>query len=173
MDELLQAACAAIQVRYNADLQEFRGEYTLFLTPETVVDAAQTLRDEFTFEMLMDVTAVDYWPQQEPRFHLVYQFYSLNHHLRLQFRVPLDGNAPSLPSLVGVYASANWREREVFDLMGIYFDDHPDLRRIMMPGDWEGHPLRKDHPLGYEEVQFTFNVDEINKRKRKPGRYEK
>jgi NADH-quinone oxidoreductase subunit C len=61
----------------------------------------------------------------------------------------------------------------MFDLMGIYFDDHPDLRRIMLPADWEGHPLRKDHPLGYEEVQFTFNMDEINKRKRKPGRYEK
>jgi NADH-quinone oxidoreductase subunit C len=80
-------------------------------------------------------------------------------------RVALDGNAPTMPSITGIYANANWFERELWDMFGIHFDGHPDLRRIVMPYDWVGHPLRKDYPLGYEEVQFSFNFDEIDVRK--------
>jgi NADH-quinone oxidoreductase subunit C len=77
----------------------------------------------------------------------------------------LNGNAPSLSTIEGVYPNANWHEREIWDMFGIRFEGHSDLRRILMPEDWEGHPLRKDYPLGYEEVQFTFNYDEIDARK--------
>ena len=70
-------------------------------------------------------------------------------------RVPLDGNAPSLPTIEGIYPNANWHEREIWDMFGIRFEGHSDLRRILMPADWAGHPLRKDYPLGYEEVQFS------------------
>jgi NADH-quinone oxidoreductase subunit C len=76
-----------------------------------------------------------------------------------------------LSTLESIYPGANWYEREVFDLFGIKFDNHSDLRRIIMPADWQGHPLRKDYPLGYEEVQFTFNFDEISLRKPKGEEY--
>jgi NADH-quinone oxidoreductase subunit C len=90
------------------------------------------------------------------------------HNVRLQLRVPLNGNLPSLDSVEKVFAIANWKEREVYDLFGITFNNHSDPRRIMMPEDWVGHPLRKDYPLGYEEVQFTFNFDEIMANKPHP-----
>jgi NADH-quinone oxidoreductase subunit C len=80
-------------------------------------------------------------------------------------RVPLDGNFPSMPTLENVYPNANWFERELWDMFGIRFLGHSDLRRILMPHDWEGHPLRKDFPLGYEEPQYSFNFDEIDLRK--------
>ncbi len=99
---------------------------------------------------------MDYWPDQSPRFHVVYGVRSLQHNLILGLRVPLDGNAPTLPTIESVYRNANWFERELWDMFGIHFDGHSDLRRILMPHDWEGHPLRKDYPLGYEEVQYTF-----------------
>jgi NADH-quinone oxidoreductase subunit C len=111
---------------------------------------------------------VDYWPQTEPRFHVVYQFNSYSKHIRITVRVPLDGNEPVMDTVTGVYPNANWLERELWDMFGIRFEGHPDLRRILMPFDWEGHPLRKDYPLGYEEVQFTFNYDEIDQRKPRP-----
>lgn len=144
---------------------EFCGETNLVLAPEHIQAAAMALRDEFDFELLTDETAVDYWPEQQPRFHVVYRFRSLKRNAILAIRVPLDGNAPTLPSLVSVYANANWFERELWDMFGIRFTEHPDLRRILMPYDWEGHPLRKDYPLGYEEVQFSFNFKEIDLRK--------
>ena len=79
-----------------------------------------------------------------------------------------DGNFPSISTVEGVHPGANWYEREVYDMFGVKFDGHSDMRRILMPADWQGHPLRKDYPLGYEEVAFSFNVDEIMKRKPHP-----
>jgi NADH-quinone oxidoreductase subunit C len=79
--------------------------------------------------------------------------------------VQVPGDDPVLPTTSGVYRNADWYERELWDMFGIKITDHPDLRRILMPEDWQGHPLRKDYPLGYEEVQFTFNFDEIDKKK--------
>ncbi len=127
--------------------------------------ACQALRDEFGFDLLNEETAVDYWPEQSPRFHMVFRVRSLPHNQMIGLRVPLDGNAPTMPSITGIYANANWFEREIWDMFGIHFDGHPDLRRVVMPYDWVGHPLRKDYPLGYEEVQFSFNFDEIDVRK--------
>lgn len=165
MDAHLDAATQAIQERFAGQASEFRGQVSLLLAVQHIVEACRTLRDEFGFDMLSGETAVDYWPAQEPRFHLVYMLYSLQHNVRLILRVPLDGNSPSLPTLESVYPNANWHEREIWDMFGIRFEGHSDLRRILMPADWEGHPLRKDYPLGYEEVQFSFNYDEIDTRK--------
>lgn len=165
MDELTSKIVETFQQRFQAGLYEFRGETSLILAKEHIVAAAQALRDEFNFELLTEETAVDYWPQETPRFHVVYRMRSLKHNAIIGIRVPLDGNAPTIPSLCGVYANANWFERELWDMFGIHCENHPDLRRIIMPQDWVGHPLRKDYPLGYEEVQFSFNFDEIDVRK--------
>jgi NADH-quinone oxidoreductase subunit C len=88
--------------------------------------------------------------------------------LHITLLVPLYGNAPRLETLETVFPNANWYEREIWDMFGIKFENHSDLRRILMPYDWEGHPLRKDYPLGYEEVQFTFNAAEVMLRKPQP-----
>jgi NADH-quinone oxidoreductase subunit C len=151
--------------RYAAQTNTFRDELSLTIAPQYIVEACRTLHNECHFEVLSAQTAVDYWPELNPRFHVVYHFYSYQENLRLSIRVPLDGNAPSLPTIEGVYPNANWFERELWDMFGIHFENHSDLRRILMPHDWEGHPLRKDYPLAYEEVQFTFNYNEIDQRK--------
>jgi len=165
MNENLQPVVTTLKERFSAEMFEFRDEVSLILQPEQIVEACQALRDEFSFEVLTDETAVDYWPAQTPRFHVVYRLRSLRDNLILGLRVPLNGNAPTLPTIEGVYANANWFERELWDMFGIHVEGHSDLRRIIMPSDWEGHPLRKDYPLGYEEVQFSFNFDEIDLRK--------
>ena len=165
MDETLLSAIQAITERFVAQSSEFRGQITLMISPEHIVDSCRALRDEFGFEMLAAQTAVDYWPEQAPRFHVIYQLNSLSHHQRLSLRVPVAGNAPAIPTVESVYPNANWHEREIYDMFGIRFAGHSDMRRILMPYDWVGHPLRKDYPLGYEEVQFSFNYDEIDRRK--------
>ena len=165
MEDTLQKIVEVFTARFGAQASEFRGETNLVLAAEHILPACQALRDEFGFDLLTEETAVDYWPAQAPRFHVVYRLRSLKHNTIIGLRVPLDGNAPTLPSLTPVYANANWFERELWDMFGIRLEGHPDLRRIVMPYDWEGHPQRKDYPLGYEEVQFTFNFDEIDVRK--------
>jgi len=165
MDGKLQPAVKAISERYSVVAQEFRGETILQVPPEILVEVVRTLWDEFAFDLLEAQTAVDYWPKEEPRFNVVYQVYSMRNRVRLCLRVPISGIQPSLPTIEGIYPNANWHEREIWDMFGIRFEGHSDLRRILMPYDWEGHPLRKDYPLGYEEVQFSFNAEEIDKNK--------
>lgn len=168
MSKELKAVAEDIEKRFGAQQSEFRGQIRLLLAPEQLVSVARALRDEHGFAMLSAITAVDYWPQEDPRFHIVYQFISYSKKMRLQLRVPLAGNAPEIATLVDVYPNANWYERELWDMFGIHIEGHPDLRRILMPHDWEGHPLRKDYPLGYEEVQFSFNYEEVDRRKPRP-----
>ena len=165
MNEKLGMVVEPMKERFNASVYEYADEASLIVKAEQIVDVCRTLRDEFDFELLVEETAVDYWPQQAPRFHVVTRLRSLKRNLILGLRIPLDGNFPSMPTLEVVYPNANWFERELWDLFGIRFEGHSDLRRILMPHDWEGHPLRKDYPLGYEEVQYSFNYDEIDLRK--------
>lgn len=165
MDKKLEKIVQALQKDFEASFEEFRGEAHVFVKPEQIVDVVTALRDTHGFELMSALTAVDYWPQEEPRFHVIYQMTSVTKNLSIQVRVPLAATSPEVPTVSGVFASANWRERELWDMFGIRFEGHPDLRRILMPEDWEGHPLRKDYPLGYEEPQFTFNFDEIDLRK--------
>ncbi len=165
---LTDVVMPTLQQRLAAEPQVFRGEVSFVVPPERLAEAARLLRDELEFDALLDLTAVDYWPEGRPRFQVVYQFYSYTHNVGVRLRVPVEEDAAEVPSLVDLYPSANWYEREVWDMFGIRFAGHPDLRRILMPYDWVGHPLRKDYPLGYEEPQFTFNFDDIERRKPRP-----
>jgi len=131
---------------------------------DKLVEVATAIRDEFGFDLLTAVTGVDYLP--ENKMEVVYHAYKTTGGPGLVFRVQVPRVDPvEVPSLIDVYPSADLQEREAWDLLGIKFTGHPDLRRLLMPVDWEGHPLRKDYPLGYEEPQFTFNFDEIDQRK--------
>ena len=148
------------------DVITFRGELTLVVDAARLADACLLFRDTegLEYNFLSDVTGVDYYPE-EPRFAVCYHLYSMTYNRRLRVKGYVPGDNPHLPSLTPHWAAANYQEREAFDMFGIIFDGHPDLRRILMPSDWEGHPQRKDYPLGYEQVQFSFNFDDINRLK--------
>jgi NADH-quinone oxidoreductase subunit C len=132
------------------EVKRWRSETTVVLRPDGLLEACRFLRDdpELQFDFLSSVTGVDRLglPESSPRFEVVYHLYSLHtkRRIRLKVRV-LDGEA--VPSLTGVWPTAGWHEREVFDMFGVPFTGHGDLRRILMPDDWEGHPLRKDYPV--------------------------
>jgi NADH-quinone oxidoreductase subunit C len=130
------------------DTQTFRGELTVFIRRPQLRRVAELLRDEpeFSFKFLADLTALDHYPG-EPRFEVVYHLLSLDRAERLRLKVRLAGDDPKVDSMVPVWPAANAFEREVFDLFGIQFEGHPFLRRIVLPEDWEGHPLRKDYPV--------------------------
>ena len=117
----------------------------LFIAPAHIVPVCRVLKEEVGFERLSAITSVDWWPS-EPRFEVVYFLHSLRHNARLRLSVKL-GEGEQLDSVTEVWRGANWYEREVFDLFGITFRNHPNLERIMMPADWEGYPLRKDYPV--------------------------
>ena len=121
---------------------------TVYVSAERVVEIARTLRErrDLRFEFLAELTAVDFWPR-EPRFELVYLLVSIEHRLRLRMKVRLPGADAHIGTVSGIWPAANWLEREVWDLFGIVFDGHSDLRRLLMPEDWEGFPLRKDFPV--------------------------
>lgn len=134
-----------------AEVIESRGETTIVIPREHLRRAAEYLAAEpsLHFSFLSDVAAVDRFPM-EPRFEVNYQLLSLDLVARLRLKVRLPGNDPVVASVTSVWPTANWHERENFDLFGIRFEGHPDLRRIVMPDEWEGYPLRKDYPTeGY------------------------
>jgi len=140
------AALVAANPEYLADAKIDRGEMTLIVPAQHIVVVGQILKSKQEYVRLSTVTGVDWYPQ-EPRFEVVYHLHSLARNVRLRVKCKLPGDAPEIDSLTGVWRSANWYERETFDLFGIRFRNHPDLTRIMMPEDWEGHPLRKDYPV--------------------------
>jgi NADH-quinone oxidoreductase subunit C len=121
------------------------GEFTLGIAPAQIIEVCRVLKNSAGFERLSAVTAVDWWPR-EPRFEVVYLLHSIRKNSRLRMNVRLAEDE-EMDSVCSVWRGANWYEREVFDLFGIRFRNHPNLERIMMPADWEGYPLRKDYPV--------------------------
>lgn len=163
---------AALQAAMPGVLQDthnFRDETTLVVAPADVVATCRFLRDTsgLVYNFLSDISAVDYWPEQErpERFGICYHLLSMLYGRRLRVKIYVAEDGAEAPTMTGVWPGANWLEREIFDLMGISFSGHPDMRRILMPADWDGHPQRRDYPLGYEQVQFSFNAEEIMKHK--------
>lgn len=155
VEKLKEAPALARLLSWNAaavtGAKYDRDELTIYIGREYIREACVILRDDaaYPFNFLSDVTCVDWYPA-EPRFEVVYHLLSIPQKDRVRLKVKLSGDDPSIESLTSVWPAANFFEREVFDLFGVRFPGHPYLRRIMMPEDWEGYPLRKDYPVeGY------------------------
>ena len=130
-------------------VSEFRGQVSVTLRKTRIRDVSRYLHDdpELYFDYLIDVCGVDYLGKKEKRFEVVYHLYSIKHRRMIRLKAEVGEEDLTIDSVTSVWIGANWHERETFDLFGITFSGHPDLRRILMPEDWEGHPLRKDYPL--------------------------
>ena len=129
------------------DVVEFRGEVTVTVAKDAIIEILTFLKQALQFTQLTDLTALDYLDKKDDRFMVVYQLLSMSNKDRLRIKTPVSESDCRIPTATLVWKTANWLEREVFDLFGITFDKHPDLRRILMTDDWVGHPLRKDYPL--------------------------
>lgn len=153
------------------DVRTFRNETTIIVEPTRIVEIMLYLRNTvgLVYNYLSDISSVDYHPDvsatHPERFGVSYHLYSMLYNRRLRVKVYLPEEDPTVDTITSVWQAANWLEREIMDLMGIMFNGHPDPRRLLMPEDWDGHPLRRDYPLGKEVVQFTFNAEEILKHK--------
>jgi NADH-quinone oxidoreductase subunit C len=149
----LQAAVpeARIEAAPSVDLQT-----TVYASRDHVAALARALREQLAFNFLSELTAADFWPK-EPRFEVVYALVSIAHRQRLRMKVRLPADDPHVATVSDVWPAANWLEREVWDLFGIAFDGHPDPRRLLMPEDWQGFPLRKDYPV---QIRMTPTVSE-------------
>ena len=159
MNEQLEAVCAGLRERFPehvSEPEEAFGEVSLRVVRDRIVDVCTSLRDDDRFELLSDVSGVDFLnvAPAEDRFLVAYHLTSLTRNLRLRLRVFVPDGDERMPTMTGVWDTANWQEREIYDFFGITFDGHPDLRRILMPDDWEGYPHRKDYPLGGTKVEF-------------------
>ena len=135
---------------------------TVYVSRDHIVAVAQQLRDrpDLKFALLSEMTAVDVWPH-EPRFEVILILVSIEHRLRLRVKVRLHGGDARMSTLTGLWPNANWLEREIWDLFGIVFDGHPDPRRILMPEDWEGYPLRKDYPVQIQMKPKTTEAMQV------------
>ena len=129
------------------EIVEFRGEVTVTVKREDIIPVLSFLKQSLQYNLLTDETAVDYLGKKDDRFMMVYQIYSIPNKDCIRIKAPVPETDCRIQSATQVWQTANWLEREVYDLFGITFDNHPDLRRILMTPEWEGHPLRKDYPL--------------------------
>ena len=141
-----------INLKYKGailDSHDFRGDQTITVQKNILIELFKFLRDdpELDFKFLMDLTAVDYLNRKDNRFEVVYHFYSLKHNHRLRVKVPVSEDDCTIDSVSSLWKTANWYEREVWDLYGIKFNGHPDMRRILLYEEFKGHPLRKDYPI--------------------------
>ncbi len=140
------------------DIIQAFGEVTLIIPRERIAEVCQFLKTAsgFEFNLLSDITGADRGVEEEPRFEVNYQLFSTTKYHRLRLKVLLNEDEMRVPTVTGVWRTANWHERETFDMFGVIFEGHPDLRRILLPEDWQGHALRKDFPLrGYEPYSLT------------------
>ena len=157
--EFARRSALAVREEFPDEVIEvvrFRGEWTVAVKPDRLLDVMKFLRDTWNYKMCHDVTSVDLYPD-EPRFMVVYHLLNLDRATRFRIKCPVSGEKPEIDSVVSVWTGADYAEREVFDLMGIRFQGHPDLRRILMPEDYEHHPLRKDFPL----TGFPVGIDAL------------
>jgi NADH-quinone oxidoreductase subunit C len=143
----------------------FRGDLSFRIRPDSLVDICQALFDDpdLDVKFLADITAVDWLDhteQEHGRYEMVYNLISLSNNFRFFLKVRLDGEEPTVATLCDIWLGANWMEREVFDMFGVIFEGHPELTKILTDDDLEGHPLRKDFPLTWEEPQFNWNKDQ-------------
>lgn len=132
-----------------------RGELTIYIAPDRTAEVCRTMRDDesLRFELCNSVSGVDY-PTQANRFHVVYHLTSMTYRRVVRLETAVSADEPVVASVTEVYPTADWHEREVYDMFGVVFDGHPHLTRILMPDDWEGHPQRKDYPLGGIPVEY-------------------
>jgi NADH-quinone oxidoreductase subunit C len=139
-----------------ANVVEAFGEITVFVPGERISDVCLFLRDEQQFDLLADICGADNGPEADPRFEVNYHLFSTIHHNRIRLKVLLSEDSPVVPTVTRVWRTADWHERETFDLFGVNFEGHPDLRRILLPSEFDGHALRKDFPLrGYEPYSMN------------------
>jgi NADH-quinone oxidoreductase subunit C len=139
------------------EASEFLGQLSIRIEPARIVEVCRTLRDDADtpFNYLSDLTCAHYPDHREAPFEVIYNLYSIAANERVRLKVAVNGQG--VESVTGVWPAADWPEREVFDLFGVVFHNHPDLRRILLPPDWDGHPLRKDYPLEFVENRWTEN----------------
>ena len=150
--EKLKAENAA----WVADFKDARGEVTIFVPRESIVDVCWVLKTKYDFDLLADICGADRGPEEDPRFEVNYHLFSTKHYNRLRLKVLLSEDVPNVTTVTTVWKTANWHERETYDMFGVIFDGHPDLRRILLPSDFDGHALRKDYPLrGYEPYSLS------------------
>ena len=139
-----------------ADVKDDRGEVTVTVPRESIVDVCWVLKTKHGFDMLADLCGADRGPEEDPRFEVNYHLFSTKHYNRLRLKVLLSEDEPNVTTVTTVWKTANWHERETYDLFGVIFEGHPDLRRILLPSDFDGHALRKDYPLrGYEPYSMN------------------
>ena len=154
-DEIVTAGAGAV-----AGFEVAYGELTLTVPASRIVEALTQLRDQFGFQQLIDLCGVDY-PERAQRFDVVYHLLSLTKNRRIRIKVQTDEDTP-VPTVTGVYPCADWFEREAFDMYGVFFEGHPDLRRILTDYGFHGHPLRKDFPMtGYVELRYDDELKRV------------
>src|ERR1700690_1139293 len=150
------------------DIREFRGQATVTVKKGRIVDICRYLHDEPSLYLyfLVDLCGLDYLGKKENRFAVLYNLYSVRHRHRIMLKAEVPESSLSIDSVVPVWAGVNWHERECYDLFGIVFKGHPDLRRILLPEDWDGHPLRKDYPLKGPDEEWKGFTAILDKAKR-------
>lgn len=150
------------------ELKEFRGQVSVTLKKARIVDICRFLHDDpdLFLDYLVDLCGVDYQGKKENRFEVVYHLYSIKHRHAVRLKAEVAAERPSIDSVITVWRGVDWHEREAFDMFGIVFNGHPDLRRILMPEDWEGHPLRKDYPVKGPEKEWSGYQDVLDRAKR-------
>lgn len=139
-----------------SDVSEGHGEITVVVPSGSIADVCMFLKSEHGFDLLSDICGADRGPEEDPRFEVNYHLFSTKHHNRLRLKVLLNEDDPNVETVTSIWRTADWHERETFDMFGVVFDGHPDLRRILLPSDFDGHALRKDYPLrGYEPYSMN------------------
>jgi NADH-quinone oxidoreductase subunit C len=150
------------------DVKEFGGQVSVMLKKDRILEIGKYLHDDpdLYFDYLVDVCGVDYLGKKENRFEVVYHLYSIKHRHAIRIKAEVPEPKPNIDSVMPVWVGANWHERECYDMFGIIFNGHPDLRRILLPEDWEGYPLRKDYPVKGPEKEWSGFIEVLDRSKR-------